>query len=270
MKEKTLYDILGLTRDASATEIRSAYEALRKRCEDNVAGLDEEERHIQLVVLQQTFETLSNPTAKAIYDAKLMGPAMPDAWAETGDVSASVGDVAVKPRKETNWLAVGVWALLGIAGIWLIAQVSYVFLVSRHLTASPPSSVAEARDKAVIQDYYQETGVRAASAAEVEMLRLADRQAERERRQEELAEREKAQTEHDYERFVAESKRVGEQVSNDLRRAEMEAEMERKYAEERKQREAEEAARRQAAEEEARIERDRARWQEVLRNRNTE
>lgn len=266
MKEKTLYDILGLARDASSTEIRSAYEALRKRCEDNVAGLGEEERRIRLIALQQTFETLSDPTAKAIYDAKLKGPAMPEAWAGIADVSASVGDAAVKPRKETNWTAIGVWTLLGIAGIWLIAQVSYVFLVSRYITASPPPAVAEARDKAVIQDYYQETGVRAASAAEVEMLRLADRQAERERRQEELAEREKEQAERDYERFVAESKRVGEQVSNDLHRAEME----RKHAEERKQREAEAAERRAAEAEEARIERERAKWRAVLGERNAE
>jgi curved DNA-binding protein CbpA len=217
-----------------------------------------------MVALRQAYETLSDNTAKAIYDARLRGPAMPDAWVGAGAGAVSVEvDAAGKPRKETNWPAVGIWLLLGLAGVWLIAQVSYVFLVSRYITASPPPAAAEARDKAVIQDYYQETGVRAASAAEVEMLRLADRKAERERRQEEQAVREQEQAERDYERFIADSKRLGERVSADLQSAERE----RQYAEEREKREAEAAARRREQEEAERVERERQKWRAVLNER---
>lgn len=266
MKEKTLYDVLGVGRNANFVEIRAAYEALRQRCEENLTGLSEEDRRIQLVALRQAYETLADNVTKAIYDEKLCGRPLPPTWVAMADAPVALAvEGTTKSSKDTNWMAVGIWVLLGIAGIWLIAQVAYVFIASRYITANPPPADAAARERAVIQDYYQETGVRAASAAEVEMLRLADRQAERERRQEELAAREKDQAQRDYERFVAESKREGDQVSADLHRAEME----RKRVEERERREAEEAERRKAEEEAARIERERARWREVLNDRQS-
>lgn len=265
MKEKTLYALLGVGRDASSAEIQTAYEALRQHCEANVAGLSDEDRRIRLAALQQAHETLSDNISKAIYDAKLSGRALPPSWADTaGAGSMLAGEGMAGSRKETNWLAVGVWLLLSIVGIWLITQVVYVFIVSRYITSNHPPADVSAQERAIIQDYYQETGIRAASKAEVEMLRAADRKAEHERRQQDQAQRDKERAERDYQRFVEEGRRLGEQVSSDVAQEQQRL----KYEEERQRREAEEAERREREAEEARIERERYRWRSVINDRH--
>lgn len=261
MKEKTLYDMLGVGRDASFTDIQTAYETLRRHCEANVAGLSEEDRRIRLVALHQAYETLTDNVSKAIYDAKLGGRPLPPSWAgAVGAGSALAGVGPTKPAKETNWPAVGIWVLLGIAGIWLVMQVVYVFIISRYVTANHPPADALAQERAIIQDYYQETGVRAASKAEVEMLRAADRKTEQGRRQQDQAQRDKEKAERDYQRFVEEGRRLGDQVSSQVEREERRL----KHEEEQARREAEEAARREREAEQERIERDRDRWRSII------
>jgi curved DNA-binding protein CbpA len=261
VKEKTLYDVLGVGRDASSADIQTAYETLRQHCEANVAGLSDEDRRIRLAALRQAHETLSDNVSKAIYDAKLGGRPLPPSWAgAVGAEAVLAGDGLTKPAKETNWLAVGIWVLLGIVGIWLVMQVVYVSIMSRYVTANHPPADASAQERAVIQDYYQETGVRAASKAEVEMLRAADRKAEQERRQQDQAQRDKEKAERDYQRFVEDGRRLGDQVSSQVRSEELR----QKREEERERREAEETARREREAEQDRIERERNRWRSVI------
>ncbi|NUM45400.1 MAG: J domain-containing protein [Anaerolineales bacterium] len=67
----TLYDILGLTRDASPDEIRAAYRALAKQYHpDLVRQADRETQHLaeeRLKAINEAYTTLSDPVARARY-----------------------------------------------------------------------------------------------------------------------------------------------------------------------------------------------------------
>ena len=96
-----------------------------------------------------------------------------------------------------------------------------------------------AEDQVVIQEYYQTYGVRPASRAEAELLMQENSRIENERRAAEFAER---KTQEEARRFAEESQRQGEEVHENLVRAEQqaiyeEAEKQRYLAEERRMQE---------------------------------
>ena len=66
--KKTLYDILGVPRDASAQDIAAAYER-RKAALESAPSADPNEAN----VLRQSYDVLRDPKRRAAYDASLAG-----------------------------------------------------------------------------------------------------------------------------------------------------------------------------------------------------
>lgn len=87
LKSQNYYDILGVGRQASAEEIRSAYEISRHTFRENSLATyslfsDQENREI-LDLIAKAFETLFNPESRRAYDAVLQ-------WQE-GETPAAAG-----------------------------------------------------------------------------------------------------------------------------------------------------------------------------------
>jgi len=72
---ETCYEILGVSRDATPDEIRAAYRRLAKQYHPDInPDPDANERFI---AIQQAYETLIDPEARARYDIALRGGAGP-------------------------------------------------------------------------------------------------------------------------------------------------------------------------------------------------
>lgn len=136
----------------------------------------------------------------------------------------------------------------GVVAVGLVIQVAFLLLVNRQ-SERTSSETAKAEEKVMLQEYYQENGVRAGSKIEADML-------DAERRREETEQRAQQERDRKYQQFVEDSRRQGEQVSADLRRAEQEA----RYEEERQKRQLEEDKRNQEEDERIRIEKELNRW----------
>ena len=148
-----------------------------------------------------------------------------------------------------------------LVAIGMVVQVMFMLMVNRQAVQVVGGS-AKAEEKAMLQDYYQQTGIRVNSKAEMDLLEAANRRKEQEERASREQERAQQEQERKYERFVEESRREGERVSEDLRRAEQQAREE----EEMKAREAQEEQRRKEEEEYQRIEREKERWRRTILN----
>jgi hypothetical protein len=121
---------------------------------------------------------------------------------------------------------------------------------------------SKAREELVIQEYFQETGIRAASAAEVELRRAEERRRDKAERQQEQQKREQ---ERQYQRFLDDSRRVGSEVSANLQHADEAARRKAEY-----EKQAAESAERQARQaEQERVEREKNRWRSMYYQRSS-
>lgn len=68
---KTLYDVLGVTPQASDSEIKSAFRQLARTFHSDVAGESGEERFREV---EQAYSVLRDPAKRAEYDAKVRAP----------------------------------------------------------------------------------------------------------------------------------------------------------------------------------------------------
>jgi len=144
-----------------------------------------------------------------------------------------------------------------LMAVGLVIQIGMSFFAVRHLGGQAGSAHPDAMaEKAYLQEVYQTYGIRAASREEADLL-LADlKRKEAEERQDQGKERARQEQERKQAQFEEESRRIGAQVGENLRRTEQEAERARQMAQQQ-----EEFKARQAKEaEEARIERERSRW----------
>lgn len=294
--KRTLYEVLGVPPNASTGEIRSAYQRERERLESQARQPNREDADLDLQMLNLALDTLLHPVSREMYDAKLkesQGAAMlPSAAAKQTDstetalrraevlalraeaLSLRADSMAVRvdmsasqpsePESRRLMLSrfmsgfggplkrvtLGVGTVL--AAVVIVQMMFTYFAVRKNDLAA--AAAANAEEKAIIQEHYQTYGVRPASAAEARLLENEHRREEEAQRE---AEREQERRERQEREFREESRRIGEQVSADLRRAEEEErrEEERKQMEERRRQEAEND----------RIERQREKWEAVLR-----
>ncbi|KAL8150672.1 LOW QUALITY PROTEIN: hypothetical protein V2J09_020480 [Rumex salicifolius] len=71
--EVSLYDVLGVRRNASPSEIKTAYRSLAKRYhpDANSTAPDEDSRRRCFVVINDAYQTLSDSDARAVYDSSI-------------------------------------------------------------------------------------------------------------------------------------------------------------------------------------------------------
>lgn len=73
MKDKTFYEILGVSKNATLKEIKDAYR--KKAMEnhpDNKKDEDKEKLHAMMCLINQAYATLRNPELRAIYDESII------------------------------------------------------------------------------------------------------------------------------------------------------------------------------------------------------
>ena len=70
-REKNLYEVLRVKQNASAREIKSAYRSLAKVYHPDTCR-SEEVAPSEFIAIHNAYETLSDPTARALYDMTLM------------------------------------------------------------------------------------------------------------------------------------------------------------------------------------------------------
>lgn len=155
-------------------------------------------------------------------------------------------------KSSMRTIAITIGALAGLA---IVTQVAIALSVRNNESIARKEASAE--EKVIIQEYYQQYGVRPASAAEARLLEQENQRRERAERE---AEREEQRKEEAARRFEEDSRRTGERVSAELRAAEERIRREEAYAKARR----EEEERRKIAEEEDRLEREQAKWRQTL------
>ncbi len=137
MAKKTLYDVLGLPRDAMALDVGLAYQ---KRLEElQRAPLQDAS---ELALAKSAHEVLSNPTRRAAYDASLVTESEKAAAKEQAapDLVLESGDDDTQPRRiPPVGIAVGAVALLII--------VIFAWR-TMHAPAPPPKPVESAEETA--------------------------------------------------------------------------------------------------------------------------
>ncbi len=249
-QKKALYEVLEVRSDASLSEIRAAHQNLSDKLKQKQEILGKEEVEFQQKVIDLAYNTLSVSMSRDAYDAKLKFKDTPQKIDEEIKLKVAIDESRNSPLRRV--LAV----IAGVMVIWLSMQLIYMFIVYRNnggVIQTPTDAASQAEEKVRMQEYYQEHGARAGSKIEADLLDKEQRKKESEQR---LKENEKKEQERKYKEFLEESHRVGEQVSNDLRRAEEVARIEA----ERKREQEEQEKRRNQEMEQRRIENERNKW----------
>lgn len=258
-QEANYYRLLEIAPEADLHEIAQAYRELCRRLQAEADELDPADLDVQQSLLKTAFDVLSNPIRRADYDAGLALRA-----AEIGVLPPM--PAGRKPRSPLRTLLTVIAALIAVG---LTIQVSVMLMAYKRAKAvygdeagviNAPEAAAE---RVALQDFYQTYGIRAKSRAEMELLiedirrkEAAERDAQQQQRQQDEQARKERQ-------FADEAHRIGEEVSDNLRRAEREMEMARAEAQrqaEDKERQAEEKERRKKEAERERIEQSLNRW----------
>jgi len=266
-QQKTLYKLLGISQEATSLEVTSAYEKLAHLLEPGEHGLSREDAEIKLKAAKQAYEVLSNDAMRTTYDARLAAAMQPEQPAQASqrlpilDVISAVDHV--RPLRFLRPL------IATLKAIVLLILIGIMLLIYRNAhrsvtngDASADAASKRAEERIIIQQYYQENGVRPSSKIEADLLDAAARKKTEEERKSTEADRKQAEEDRKYRKFVEEGRRLGEQVSAELRRAEEAAQREDEYR--RQRAEAEKRAQEEA--ETARIEREHAKWARQLQN----
>lgn len=281
-KKKTMYEILEVSPTALLPEIKAAHKRLSLALMSGTLGLSREEIEFKLNVLDVALHTLSVPVSRDAYDAQLAPAIAPgNAIMQSKASIVSLGDDAkvlrlVAAIEDNHKTAAAVMAshqfpmqvvssTVNIAGRSLkkiiravigLMVLGFVLTMgkmafSSRLDGRPSADVAKAEEKIIIQEYYEKYGVRPASRAEAELLETENRRRENEQRAAAFAEKKKNE---EYRRFVEESQRMGERVSDNLVHDEQRARYEEMQAMQRERELAEEKRfQEEAAQEDERI-----------------
>ena len=295
--KQTLYEVLAVSPTASAQEIQDAYQQKSNALQLEKDALSAEDFNFRQQILTLARSTLSNPGERSYYDAKLANSMAPDDadW-NANAVIVSANNAVLSGRADTlalhaDALALRAEAMAIRAGLpggvapsvpaekspikrtvvivgTVVATLMVIQMMSMYFAAGRQEGAMRAEEKAIIQEYYQTHGVRPASVAEVHLLEAENRRKEREQRagERELQQQEYEERKADEERQRSREdvKRLADQVSADLFRAEQAIRREEAEAAEaaaRKQRQLDEEARRDEEAENMRVQRLREKWQ---------
>ena len=303
-KKKTLYEILAVPAHASDAEIQAAYELLSSKLQLQKDQISADDFEFKVKVVNLAFKTLSTPGTRDAYDAKLAASAVPahpvlpalalvplqpdaevlslraEAMALRADAMTLRADAMVlrtgsapfqANRSFSEDSASGLSSvtpilrkiLVGLGTLFAIACIAQVvaLMVANRRSSMEAMTATQASEKVQIQEYSQTHGVRPANKAELDALVAEDLRKEASSHS---VEREKTKMEQDARRFEEESRRRGEQVSADLRTAELQAKEQSRREDERKAWQQKEEARAKDQMERARIEQQKSEWREVL------
>ncbi|MBL8429529.1 MAG: J domain-containing protein [Dechloromonas sp.] len=216
----TYYDLLEVSRHADLAEISTAYLRISRALSAGEGPLGEADDAFQLKLVKHAYEVLSNPSRRSDYDAGLITRNTASGRAEP---PLQIEVAMTSPRWSPIRRLLTIIASLMIIG--MILQISVTYLAYQRTTALTGGDTASpAAEKAYLQDVFQTYGIRAASRAEADSLVAEIRQREEAEREEAQQQRLVEQQAREQRRFEEESRRLGAEVSANLRRAEQEAE----------------------------------------------
>lgn len=262
-KKQTMYEILRVSPFASLSEIKTAHKLLTESLAAEKSGLKREEIDLKLQMLNLALNTLSNQADRDAYDARLaarkfsahtsLRPST-SLVSQSNDAKALMIAAAIEAThsrgassdKGPSLLTVmaatadksasSLWKILrivaGLLVLGIVIKVASVIVGGRQ-PSLPGGTISKAEEKVIIQEYYQQHGVRPGSKEEVDLLELENRRKANEERAAALLQEKQDQ---EYRRFVEESRRTGEEVSNNLRREEERMRAERKRVQENRRR----------------------------------
>lgn len=309
MTPKTAYETLAVQPNATAEDIELNHASLLAQLRSQKGLFNPADYTFKLNAVRQAYQALSTPEARAAYDhtqartaaITSLATAPPALASDTASLALRVEAMTLRAEAialRADAMSLQAYAdplpsrpgagLVGAGGLfgavptlkkmamlvgaavaaWVVIQLALVLLTNRRSDAES-GAAASARDKTVVQEYYQTHGVRPANAVEADLLEAANRKAEIESRKAETdarkAEREKTKTADDYRRFEDDARRRADQVSNDLRYAETQA-RERAQRDDERQADALEQKKQQREDNERRrIEAEQAKWRDALR-----
>jgi hypothetical protein len=248
--KKTLYEILDVAPNASLPEIQAAHRRLCRKLLLGKSGQSREDIDFNLKVIDVALHTLSDQASRDTYDAQLSARTMPvnavvplradaaslkvaAAIEENQRITAVIQSGDESPLKILSTTAASSVSALtkifrgvvGLIALGAILKMSTCILAGRQPERGA-GGVSKAEEKVILQEYYQTHGVRPGSKIEADLLEVESRRKENERRE---AAREKEKEEERYRRFVEDSRRTGQQASENLRRAEERARYEEEH-----------------------------------------
>ncbi len=139
----TLYERLGVGRDASPEEIRSAYRGLARRLHPDRGGAGSE---TAMAAVNEAWRVLSDPGRRASYDASLRASVAPATRVSAASEVAEV-DVAGEAEARSFWAVALPWILL-------LVVLGVIFLFTAYARGGGgdgPSSVPRAEVDGVIE-----------------------------------------------------------------------------------------------------------------------
>lgn len=249
--KRSLYEILGVAPTASLAELKAGHRRLSLEIMSGKLGVSREDCDYRLQLLDVALSTLSDPCSRDAYDLQLAEasranrsfpvssaigaggaegrapqlaavvedvykanvPAIDERQFQLAAVSQTVG---ASMRSLQIILRVVFWLLL----LGIVIRLGSCTLAARMRPGLPPAAVAKAEEMLMIQAYFKQTGVRAASRAEVEALQAEARRLDDERREEEFKQR---RADYESDRFFAESQEISRRLEEEQARAEAEA-----------------------------------------------
>ena len=248
MKQSTnYYDLLEVSQHADLIEISAAYLRISRELAAGNSPLPEAEAEFRRQLVKHAYDVLSNPSRRSDYDAGLVMRG-----GETAGLERPLHvEVALESSKASPIRRL-LTVIAAVMVIGMVMQITVMFMSYQRAKAvmgeDPASPAAE---KVYLQDFYQTYGIRAASRAEADLLLADMRRKEQAARDEQQKQRLQEDEERKQRRFEEESRRLGDEVSANLRRAEQEVEraraeeLRRKEEQERAEKEAERARREQ-------------------------
>jgi curved DNA-binding protein CbpA len=239
------YELLGVTPWADLAEITSAYLRISRDLSAVKDGDGAAPNAARLEQVEAAYDVLSNPSRRSAYDAQL---------GVQGRLSYVEADAENRKWSPIRRLLTIIASLMAIG---MVIQISVMLVAyKRASSAAGIDAGSPAAEKAYLQEFYLTYGIRAASKAEADLLLAEMRRKEEAAREEKREELARAEDERKLRQFEEESRRIGAQVSENLQRAEREAERARE--EEIRRKEEKERAVKEA--EKAKLEREINRW----------